>query len=354
MTVPLELRISLLRQYGTFANAYAATFQPGLEHFGDERGFLAYRMVGTTAFVLGDAIASPHARADLISRFVDEKRDVCFCAASRSTADLLAAADFFINEMGPENRLDLDSFSLSGRVSENLRYAFNRISKLGYVTREHSFASLDFHEVNAVSEAWRRTRTVHGREIAFLNRPIVLGDEPDVRKFFTFDRDQKLVAFAFFDPVYENGRTVGYYNQIKRHLPGVDPRMTNAMMCHAIKQFKQEGRKWLFLGISPFADIKHVEDNGFKRSWWVKRCFRTAYKNPLFNRYVYPFRGLHEHKRRFHAVTEQTYYASNRYPSLLRMLKMLVACSILPTVSAFDFGSTPGGLAAPTANLHEA
>ena len=53
MTVPLDIRRSLLRQHGNFALAYSVTFQPGLEHFGDEAGFLSYKTVGSTALVAG-------------------------------------------------------------------------------------------------------------------------------------------------------------------------------------------------------------------------------------------------------------------------------------------------------------
>jgi len=55
--VPLNIRIELLRQYGSFPQAYSATFQLGLEHFGDERGFIAYKRVWDTTLVLSDPIA---------------------------------------------------------------------------------------------------------------------------------------------------------------------------------------------------------------------------------------------------------------------------------------------------------
>jgi hypothetical protein len=74
-------------------------------------------------------------------------------------------------------------------------------------------------KVKAVSDAWRRTRTIRNGEVGFLNRPLVLAEEPDVRRFFTFDRDSKLVAFAFFDPIYEAGKLVGYCSHHNRHLP---------------------------------------------------------------------------------------------------------------------------------------
>jgi phosphatidylglycerol lysyltransferase len=330
-SLPLDTRIALLREHGTSGYAYAAAFQPDIERFGDERGFLAYRMVGKTALVLSDPIAPAENRADLIVRFVREKHHVSFWCASRATAEIVAGMGFSVNEMGPENRLDLEGYDFSGRSKRALRQSINRAEKLGLTTRECSFKSLDAEQVNAVSDAWRRTRTTRQREISFLNRPIVLDDEMDVRKFFTFDREDRIVAFSFYDPIYQGGRIIGYCNHIKRRLPETDPLVANAMTCHVIQTLQSEGVKHLLLGISPCADIKRRKRSAFPPhcSWWVRRCFRTGYDSRLINRFVYPLRSLHEHKRQYCGVTEQTFYASNQPPSLRRILMMLRACSIV-------------------------
>jgi lysylphosphatidylglycerol synthetase-like protein (DUF2156 family) len=73
MTVPLDIRRSLLRHHGNFALAYSVAFQPGLEHFGDEAGFLSYKTVGKTALVLSNPMAAPDKRRALVDRFIVEK-----------------------------------------------------------------------------------------------------------------------------------------------------------------------------------------------------------------------------------------------------------------------------------------
>ena len=45
-TIDDNTRLRVLRRYGSFALAYSATFQAGLEYFGGEDGFLAYKQVG--------------------------------------------------------------------------------------------------------------------------------------------------------------------------------------------------------------------------------------------------------------------------------------------------------------------
>src|SRR5579863_8051686 len=311
MGVPLDLRVSLLRQHGSFAQAYSATFQPGLEHFGDERGFVAYKPVGRSALVLSDPVAPASEHAELIERFVAEQADACFWCVSYAVAKILSARGFFINEVGSENRIDLASYDFAGQDKRNVRRSINRVERCGYTIKEASISAVGAAQVAAVSNIWRRQHTVRNREITFINRPMVVADEPDVRSFFAFDRDGAVVAFAVFDPVYERGEVVGYGSQHNRQIPQADALVQHAIKRRAIEAFQAEGRKWLFLGLSPFADIEDHNPE-FRRNWLVRRSFRFAYENALFNRFIFPVKPLSAHKRQFRGSTEQTYYAFNR------------------------------------------
>lgn len=326
--VPLDVRVALLRQYGSASQSYSATFQPGLQHFGDERGFIAYKMQWGTAMVLSDPVAPEANFGDLIGRFLRQHADGAFWNISRRVADVLAPLGFSVNEMGPDSWIDLTSYDFKGAKKQNLRTATNRMISGGFVTRESSLAEAGPDDVQRVSDAWRRTRQNHNRETAFLNRPLVLAEELDVRRFFTFDRDGKLVAFQFFDPIYSAGDIVGYMSQHSRHLPEADAAVHVAIKRTAIETFQKEGKKYLCLGLSPFADI---EDKDFAnyRSWLVQRSFRFAYANRLFNRYVYAVQGLDTHKRVFRGTPRQTYCAMNTGPSLPRIAKLMVACNVV-------------------------
>jgi lysylphosphatidylglycerol synthetase-like protein (DUF2156 family) len=156
-----------------------------------------------------------------------------------------------------------------------------------------------------------------------------LVEEPDVRRFFTFDRGGKLVAFAFFDPVYKAGEIIGYTSQHNRHLPEADVMVQFAIKRIAIETFKKEGLKVLHLGLSPFADV--LSDREFKsnRNWMTAHYFNQAHKSWLFNRFVYSNKGLEAHKRVYRGVEAQNYYAFNRLPSLPRVLKVMRACNLI-------------------------
>jgi phosphatidylglycerol lysyltransferase len=323
--VALDVRISLLRQHGSFSQAYSASFQAGLEHFGDEQGFIAYKMVGRTAMVLSDPVAPPQYHDRLICRFLREQHDACFCQVSYPVAKLLSSLGFFVNQIGCDNRIDLAGYDFSGRGKRNLRNSANRMVSLGHVIRECSIAEVGVDAVQAVSDAWKRTHTIRNREVTFMSRPMVWSEERDVRWLFTFDRGSRLVAFGVFDPVYELGQIVGYTSQANRHLPEADSLVQHAIKRRAIETFKAEGRKWLFLGLSPFADIHDWE---FRHNWLVRRAFVFANRNALFNRFVYPVKYICEHKSQFRGVTHQTYFAFDKLPSVPRLLKLYRACNI--------------------------
>jgi phosphatidylglycerol lysyltransferase len=324
-----EVRAALLRQHGSFPQAYSVAFQPGLEHFGDERGFLAFKKIGGTAVVLCEPVVSDERRRNLIASFVEAYGDVCFCQVTRPIAEILSSMGFLVNEMGFETQLDLASFTAAGRKHGNWRKAANRVVAQGVRIEERSMNRVGAEAIDGLSNHWRKTRPIKGREICFLTRPIVHDDEPDVRKFFAFDAQGVLIGFNFFDPIYRDGQVFAYAEQIKRRSPRAEPLLNFAIQRHAIEIFRSEGRQAVYLGLAPLAGI---HDKEFKHDWTVRRAFRFVYENGIFNRFVYPLKGLATHKLQNYrgGRTEQAYLAMNGTPTLPRLIKVLRACRIIP------------------------
>lgn len=318
-------RQKLLRRHGRFALAYSVAHQPDLEHFGDADGFLSYRMVGRTAFVLADPLAPLDRHGALIDAFVAEKGDVTFWQVSHETAALLAERGFAVNALGIESIVDLNSFDFSGPRRRSFRTAASRLERTGHRVVEKSLKDFDAARIRWISEAWRRTRTTRRHEMRFLVRPVVLEDEPGVRKFFVVDADGNPVAFAFFDPLYEGGRLIGFLSATRRWLPDGDPLSAYFMVRRAVERFQEEGVERLYLGLMPFHKI---EDDEFTRDWLTRRVFRLIYTNWLANRLIYPSQSLARHKESYGGATRQTYCAQNTPPSLPRLLKLLRACRI--------------------------
>jgi phosphatidylglycerol lysyltransferase len=319
------MRLRALREYGNFALAYSATFQPGLDYFGGEEGFLAYKQVGRTAFVLSDPLAPIGGCEALIRNFVSARGDVCFWQTSRPVAKILQKIGFCVNEMGTETRIELGGYDFDGPRKRNFRRGLNRAGSCSYTIAERLVTSLDREELQTVSERWRQTRGVKNREMTFLTRPAILDDEVDVRKFFTFDNKGRLQAFAFFDPIYKQGKVVGYLCSAKRRLPEADTLVGYAILHRAIRTFQNEGKAILSLGLSPLCGI---EDRELSSNRLVSFGFRAVYRSRLFNELIYPLQGFAAHKGAFCGSAEQTYCAFQRGLALSQLIKMPRACNV--------------------------
>ncbi|HEV2187194.1 MAG TPA: DUF2156 domain-containing protein [Stellaceae bacterium] len=323
--VPIETRAKLLRQHGTFALAYSATFQPEIEHFGDERGFIAYRRVRGTVQALADPIAPAEHWPALIEAFLREKGGVAWWQISHPCAKILSDIGYTVNQIGVEWRIDLTSYTFGGPMKRSFRRAAARLNERQDTVVEASFATFEPEALNSVSQEWRATRSVKHRELTFLVRPVVLTDELDVRKLVVLDREGHLVAFAIFDPVYHHDKVIGYLCSARRRRAASHPLTGYAIMRRAIEVFRAEGRSHLSLGLAPAAI---GFDEAFKYNRTVRRTLDFIYRSRFFNRYVYPLRGLNEHKESYGGVTEPSYFAFNRAPGVEHLRKLAIACSV--------------------------
>lgn len=319
----LDLRSDLLTHYGNFTLAYSVAVQPRLQYFGDEEGYLAYRKRWGNTFVLGDIVAADDRKPDLLDQFIDDHQRLMFCQVHRPMAELLADRGFYVNEMGVDTRLELQEYDFKGKQKEWLRYASNWTRRNGYQIVESDFDEVTPFQIEEVSEAWRKTRTVKRKEVRFLNRPIVMKKEPDVRRFFLFSPDRQLLAFVFLDPVYENGKPIGYVTSFKRRHPDAPVYAEHAIMKFVIEKLKFEGVQELRLGLSPFA---WIEDADFRHSRINQWLFRKAFESPGFNRHCYNVKGHADYKRRFRGSEEKVYLASRSRISSLQLLALLGLC----------------------------
>lgn len=328
--VDAQRRLWLMQQYGSFPLAYSATFQPDMSHFGNRHGFLAYKQIGSTAFVLSDPVASPGDRENLIREFTAARNDACFRQVSRAVAGILARHGFRVSALGLETQIALGNYGFAGPRKRTFRRAIGRAARAGIVVAERPVASLDREELNTLSKRWRQSRKIKDREMTFLTRPAILADEVDVRKFFAFGRDGKLQAFAFFDPIYENGDVRGYLCSAKRRDPEADALVGYVLLHSAIEAFIQEGRQVLSLGLSPLCMTEGGDVTGGRL---LEFGFRSVYRSRAFNKFIYPVRGLSIHKGSFCGSVEPVYCAFTRGRILSQLLKMPRACNLTHAIS---------------------
>jgi phosphatidylglycerol lysyltransferase len=318
-------RVRAVKQFGNFSLAYSTAVQPTLQHFKHEDGLIAFRTRWGVDFALGDPLCRPSNLDSTLREFIADRKNPSFCQVSRTTAQSLASLGYVINEMGVDTEIALADYSFSGKSKEWLRYAANWTTRRGYQVLEATFDAVGVDEVESVSEAWRKTRTVKQKEVRFLNRPIVLEDEPDVRKFFLLDKDEKVVAFVFLDPLYESGRVIGFVTSIKRRLPDAPVYAEQAIMKAIIEKLQSENVTKLKLGLSPCA---WIEPSKFRESQLRRWVFKRAYASRLINRHAYNLVGHANYKRRFRGKEEKVYLATPPKFHPLRMAALIALCGI--------------------------
>ncbi|HMP80215.1 MAG TPA: phosphatidylglycerol lysyltransferase domain-containing protein [Pirellulaceae bacterium] len=317
-------RQSLLRQYGNFTLAFSIAVQRHLEYFGDASGVIAFRRRRGLIFALGDPLCAPQNRHALLARFIKKYRRPSFVQITRSTAESLQALGFWVNEIGVDTRLNLSTYDFKGKDKEWLRYADNWTARRGFRVEEFSLVEREA-EVAALSEEWRASRLIKRKEVRFLNRPIVMLDEPDVRRFGCFAPDGRLEAFVSFDPLFDSGSVIGFTSCIKRRHPDSNRYAEHVIMKKAIEQFQREGVSWVTLGLSPLANI---EDREFRANRWLSGWLRYYYRAGWINRKYYHLIGHADYKRRFQGDEEKVYYASPVRFNGIRLLTLASLCGI--------------------------
>jgi len=323
------LLLPYLRQFGANSMSYSS-LQTELEHFVlDGIGYIAYlpfkHILWSTRghrIVIGDPICDPAHYHQLLQAFLADTKRAIFVHISAPCGDALAALGVQVNGFGIETELPCNDFDLGGKARAKLRQWRNKCQREGVIVEEKPIDSFDTHEtVKALSKAWLESKGT--REYGILSRPFSYEAEPDVRNFWA-SQDGKLIAMAVFDPIYTDNRVIGYYHNIDRILPSA-PNGTGAyLILEALKQFKDEGKDYVSLGMSPLFMIQSRP--GHEKNQQTQKALKYAYKN--LNS-IYPFQGNASHKQKFAGVQKQVYIAATQGNNLWQVLILLKALGSL-------------------------
>lgn len=321
----LEQRWQHLLRHGDFSLAYSVVAEPYLKSFGDERGFIAYAQKMGCTFALGDPLAAPQDAPGLIDDFIATFKTPCFVACNEATATLLAARGYRANHFGYDTVIRLPGHTFSGGDGKKIRYTTSWLKSNGMRVEERPSEDFPRQRIEMMSKRWRETRVVR-REVIFLNRLFTPASAPDVRRFFVIDGKGEPVAFISFDPLYRDGRVIGYLASQKRRDPEGSSYLDLGIMRHAIDQFKAEGLEIVYLGLSPMAGL---ERGPFRHDPMLHRLFKYAYGSAWINRRIFNLQGIAAYKKRFRGCEIPAFIAtppgSNilRITALLRMMRLI-------------------------------
>lgn len=292
-----KFRLNQLQQFGKGSLAYSS-LQTGMSYYmNNELGYVAYVPLGDSSqsvCVLADPICSEGNLKPLIDAFLKDKSDPIFLHICRPTAQILADLGFTVNELGVETFIDIQQFTLVGNKKQALRAARNNARKDNIKVRELSSVDDSFFKAfKTISDDWMKQKVINDSEMTFVVRPIVYVDEVDVRRFIAVKNDE-IVGFVIFDPMYENGEVMGYIaNHLRSNLER-NYSVVDYIILEAMETFKAEGKRELSLGLSPLAQVDDTDE--FKHSKLLKAHFKYAYEKA---NYLYNFKNLYRHKTKY-------------------------------------------------------
>jgi lysyl-tRNA synthetase class 2 len=152
---------SLLERYGDDSLSPYIVRPDKALHF-TEDGVLAYRVIGDTAVVSGDPVASPEALPRLLASFraVAKERGwhIALWGASATNLPMYRSRGLHALCAGEEAVVDPARFTLEGRRVRKLRQSVNRIERRGWevtVCEERDVDPALGAELAAVEETWR-------------------------------------------------------------------------------------------------------------------------------------------------------------------------------------------------------
>lgn len=302
-----------LRRHGAEALAYA-TLQQGMEYFVHELGYLAYTTVTHPVFswkprriILSDPICAPGDMQTLITDFLKENPRAVFAVISEHCATVLRGLGFKVNTVGYEPELAIQTYNTAGNWKDldMIKRARNETKREGITIREVDISTVPREELDALSNKWIGGKKVNDREIWIYARRPVYGPEQDVRKFVAFNKDGTAIGYAFYDPMYRDGKIFGYSANTVRCDEQRYGRLATAVHMTAMDVFKPEGIEVFNLLMCPFtnlADGKYNDDLGTKLFFQVSE----RYGNEIYN-----FKGLAFHKSKYRGTERSVYFASN-------------------------------------------
>ncbi|HXH22803.1 MAG TPA: flippase-like domain-containing protein [Dehalococcoidia bacterium] len=328
-----ERAMAIVRKHGESSLAFFALLPDKCHFFSASGGsMLAYKLVGTTAVVMGDPIGDPSEFEDLLVAFWEHCDGNGWAFALHQASPRYLALYRSMNlralKVGEEAVLELDGFSLRGSRMKHLRAAVNRLVREGYRIEllDPPLDDATLRALRAISDEWlaqpgRRERTFTQGQFS----------EEYVRQCQVMTIRHKaggIVAFANIIPSFRSRQ--GNFDLVRYRQ---EPRgSADVLYVYLALHFQEAGFQAMNLGLAPLAGL---DDRGGSVA---ERLLRLLYSHgePLFR-----YRGLREFKDKFNPRWEPRYLV---YPSDWQLPGLLLAVARAGEMRSQPHGEAPARL----------
>ena len=262
--------------------------------------FLAYRVAGGFAIVLGDPVGPTGELGGLIGDFLAFCRHndwrVCFYQALPDWTDFYHRAGLHKIKVGDDAIVDLTSFTLEGPGARPFRHKVRQLEKQGFRTRLHE-APLPQHvleEARTVSGEWLRIpgRHEHGFSLGWFEDSYVRSTP----LFAVEDAAGKMWAFA---NIISSGRKDEATVDMMRHRQEAPNGIMDFLFVKLFFWSKERGFQRFTLGMAPMG--------GFRPGESATPAERAVHAFVRHLNLLFSFQGLRAYKAKFASFWESRY-----------------------------------------------
>ncbi|MGD0551135.1 MAG: bifunctional lysylphosphatidylglycerol flippase/synthetase MprF [Sedimentisphaerales bacterium] len=279
--------------------------------------FLMFGVQGRSWICMGDPIGPEDDARELAWEF----RELCdeydawpvFYQVDTEHLDIYLDLGLTFLKFGEEGRVELTGFSLEGQERRDLRYAYNKMTKLGltFSVIEPAQVEMVLVEMKRVSDTWLESKNTREKKFS-------LGSfEPEyIRKMpaALITHQNKILAFA---NIWQGANKEELSVDLMRYMPDSPEGIMDYLFTELLLWGKSQGYKWFNFGMSPLSGL---EDRQLAPLWSQAGAFLFRHGEHFYN-----FQGLHEYKDKFAPVWQPKYIACPRGLMLPRILANVAA-----------------------------
>lgn len=313
-----ERAMELLREWGGTSFAYMTTW-PGNTPMLNARGdaYVAYRVVGGVALVLGDPVGTPDGTPRAAQEFLDlcERSGwvPCFFAVTSRWLDEYARLGLNALQIAENTVIDLEGLEFRGKDWQDVRTAMNRAERTGVGYQLYSEADVPgplIDQLREISCEWAEEKGLP--EMGFTLGTLSGDPDPSVRLCTAVDSAGTAHGFATWLPMYEHRRIVGWTIDMMRRRPGGFPNTIDFLIARSALAFRSEGASCISLSSAPLA---RVDRDGTEAGMLQRALDFLADRLEPY----YGFRSLLAFKRKFKPRWEPVYLVFPRVTELPRI-----------------------------------
>ncbi|AJH01221.1 hypothetical protein LF65_04690 [Clostridium beijerinckii] len=259
-------------------------------------GVIGYTVVNNIAIVAGEPICSDKEIENILSEFKnfcsDNSLSICFCQVSKKCIKVLKNAGFIVQEYGKEAIIYLDTYTISGSKTAKIRWANNKMDKLGVKTTEYKPLVERNHKIEeqimGISHEWLTMKK--SGELSFMLGTVSLDKPFDRRYFIASNKEGDILGFVVCFPY---GSKKGYFVDITRRSKDAPLGIMEKLTIDICKILKEDEVKEVSLGLAPLADI---QGNSSVEGVIIHKIFKFMYK---YMNSFYGFKALYDYKKKY-------------------------------------------------------